>query len=237
MRFYKRLANFKAISFDLDDTLYDNHPVITKAEHQLQLCLQQLAPQCASLGPEFWQQQRQRIIAEQPSLAHDVSALRLAYIQLGMEQLGCDQRDAKAKSQQAFDHFLQHRNDFQVPHSVKALLLKLSQRYPLVAISNGNVNIDDIGLSDYFTASFFAGNGNLQKPEADMFAQASAALAINRAELLHVGDCTHADIYGAQAAGCQTIWINNSQFGIRKKPLKILPNAEFDSVEQLGLLI
>ena len=33
MKFYRPLRPFKAISFDLDDTLYDNHPIIEKAEN------------------------------------------------------------------------------------------------------------------------------------------------------------------------------------------------------------
>ena len=32
MIFYKKLSKIKAVSFDLDDTLYDNHPVIDEAE-------------------------------------------------------------------------------------------------------------------------------------------------------------------------------------------------------------
>ena len=30
MKFYRPLGPIKAITFDLDDTLYDNHPVIRK---------------------------------------------------------------------------------------------------------------------------------------------------------------------------------------------------------------
>ncbi|NMP16053.1 HAD-IA family hydrolase [Thalassotalea sp. Y01] len=235
MRFYKRLSSFKAISFDLDDTLYDNHPVITKAEAELQSHLQQIAPECANLGREFWWQHRNVCLTNQPELCHDVTALRLACMQAGIEALGYSELEAKQKAQSAFDYFLSHRNNLQVPDRVKALLHGLSEKYPLVAISNGNVSIEEIGISDYFSHSFFAGDGNLQKPEADMFEQASQALSIERKDLLHIGDCTHADIYGALSAGCQTIWINNDEFGIRKKPLKVLPNAEFDHVEQLAM--
>ena len=35
MKFYRRLNPLKAMSFDLDDTLYNNHPFIVEAEKQL----------------------------------------------------------------------------------------------------------------------------------------------------------------------------------------------------------
>ena len=237
MRFYRRLSSFKAISFDLDDTLYDNHPVISKAEIELQQFLMSAAPECSALGSDYWWQHRQVCLTNQPELCHDVTALRLACIQSGMQALGYSSLDAANKAQQGLDFFLSHRNNLQVPQPVKELLAQLQQRFPLVAISNGNVGIDEIGISQYFKHCYFAGAGNLQKPENDMFSKACDDLAITPSELLHIGDCTHADIYGALSAGCQTIWVNNNEFGIRKKPLKVLPNAEFDYVEQLAIFL
>lgn len=237
MKFYRRMSSFKAISFDLDDTLYDNFPVISKAEKELQQFLISTAPECANLGPDFWWQHRNVCLSNQPELCHDVTALRLACMQAGIEQLGYSAAVAKDKAQQAFQFFLSHRNNLSVPKSVTSLLDKLKQKYPLVAISNGNVGIDEIGIGQYFQHSYFAGAGNLQKPENDMFIQACQQLNIKPSELLHIGDCTHADIYGAQSAGCQTIWVNNDEFGIKKKPLKVLPTAEFDCVEQLAVFL
>ena len=237
MQFYKRLSPFKAISFDLDDTLYDNHPVISKAEQELQHFLHSNVPECAAIGDDFWWQHRNICLGNQPELCHDVTALRLACMQSGMQALGYSKDQASQKAKAAFSHFLHHRNLVEVPQSVKDLLSKLSQKYPLIAISNGNVGIDEIGISQYFTDCLFAGDGNLQKPENDMFHQACNTLNIKPNEMLHIGDCTHADIYGALVAGCQTIWINNNQFGIKKKPLKVLPTAEFDYVEELAVFV
>ncbi|WP_371374710.1 HAD-IA family hydrolase [Thalassotalea aquiviva] len=235
MRFYRRLRPFKAISFDLDDTLYDNQPVIEQAEREFLQYLTVLAPKSKALGPDFWHQHRHQCLADNPDLSHDVSALRIACIELGMTSLGY--QDAKARANQAFAHFLSHRNQVQVADSVKSLLARLAKTYPLVAISNGNVSIDKIGLKEYFSHCFFAGNGNLQKPARHMFHQTCEVLAIEPKQLLHIGDCTHADIYGALGAGCQTIWVNNPRFAIQKKPLKLLPSAEFDSVEQLQIFV
>ncbi|MCV5262976.1 5-amino-6-(5-phospho-D-ribitylamino)uracil phosphatase YigB, partial [Escherichia coli] len=35
MKFYRRIEPIKAMTFDLDDTLYDNYPVIVRMEREL----------------------------------------------------------------------------------------------------------------------------------------------------------------------------------------------------------
>ncbi len=237
MRFFRRLQPFKAISFDLDDTLYDNHPVIRKAERALQHYLHENIPLSRELGRSFWLKQRAACLQHSPELKHDVTALRLAALQRGMVALGYQEQDAAEQAIAAVDFFLSHRNQITVSTPVKGLLASLAEKYPLVAISNGNVGLDKTGLDKYFKHSFFAGAGNLQKPEPDMFRQTCQRLSIEPSQLLHIGDCTHADIFGALRAGCQTIWIDNANFSIKKKPLKLLPNAQFDCVEQLAAFL
>ena len=41
MRFYRGLQSFKIMSFDLDDTLYDNSDVIRLAEERFLQCVQE----------------------------------------------------------------------------------------------------------------------------------------------------------------------------------------------------
>lgn len=237
MRFYRRLHPFTALSFDLDDTLYDNHPVITRAERALREHLQTLVPQTQKLAPNFWWQQRRDCLQQKPQLIHDVTALRLASLTLGLTKLGMCENDARQKAQDAFAFFLRHRNNLKVAKPVIELLQQLAQKFPLVAISNGNVSVDDIGIGHCFQQTYFAGNGNLQKPENDMFLQACNDLSIAPSQLLHVGDCTHADIFGAMRSGCQTAWVNNEHFAIVKKPLKTLPTMHLDNVEQLHAFV
>jgi len=49
MKYYRPLKPFKAISFDLDDTLYDNQPIIKKAEDEILAYLNQKHPELAGL--------------------------------------------------------------------------------------------------------------------------------------------------------------------------------------------
>ena len=115
------------------------------------------------------------------------------------------------------------------------MLANLSERYPLVAISNGNVDTKTIGIDRYFQHVYHAGwqaDGALlkQKPAVDMFHLVCQQLAIKPEELLHVGDCGVADIHGALNAGCQTAYLPHYGVG---KPLKQLPHIELSNLQEL----
>ena len=110
----------------------------------------------------------------------------------------------------------------------------MQAKLPIVAITNGNVDTDKIGLTGYFAEIYHAGNGLISKPDSDMFIRACNALAIQPQELLHVGDCGRADILGGLNAGCQTAWF--PEYGVGK-PLTVLPHIELDNVAELLTLL
>jgi FMN hydrolase / 5-amino-6-(5-phospho-D-ribitylamino)uracil phosphatase len=66
MRIYKALSPIKALSFDLDDTLYPNADVIQKAELAMQRRLRQLLGAVDYNQPEYWWQQRKNLALLQP---------------------------------------------------------------------------------------------------------------------------------------------------------------------------
>lgn len=239
MKFYRRLTEVKAISFDLDDTLYSNKPVMQSIEKKMIAYFSQL-PILKSIIPKqhkvldvkFWYFFRSQAILKQPDLANDVVQVRLVSYQLGFVSLGLTEKMAEEEAQSALKYFIALRSDFTVPERSKTLLATLSEKYPLIAISNGNVDTEVIGLSQYFKHIYHAGwqnDGRLlkQKPASDMFALACQQLAISRSQLLHVGDCGNADIKGALMAGCQTVWLSCYDVG---KPITVLPHVELNEL-------
>ncbi len=205
-------------------------------------CLDILKPvvfeQHKVLDQRFWYRFRRQAILKKPDLAHDVVLVRLASYRLGLMSLGLAEGIAQQQAQAAVDYFISLRSDFIVPKSSKMLLASLSKRYPLVAISNGNVDTQALGISQYFQHIYHAGwqaNGQLlkQKPVSDMFVLACQELAIKPQQLLHVGDCGRADTQGALNAGCQTAWL--SCYGVGK-PIRVLPHVEISNVSQLAQL-
>jgi len=236
MRFNRRLKSFSAISFDLDDTLYNNTPVMLATDEKMVSYFTEKLPQLHSgtYNYYFWFTFREQVLQQQPALEHDVGELRLQSYCLGLISLGFEKQTAKQMAKEALAYFVEERSNFSVPQSIHQLLSKLKQRWPLVAISNGNVDTSKIGLDDYFVEVYHAGNGLKQKPSKDMFQVACQKLALSPQAVLHVGDCGRSDVYGAIKSGCQSAWLSCYQVG---KPISILPTIELsDIVELQGLL-
>ena len=245
MKFYRRLSKIKAISFDLDDTLYSNKPVMQAIEKKMIAYFVNLTvfkglafDQHKVLDHRFWYCFRHQATVQQPDLAHDVVQVRLVTYRLGFISLGLNERVAEQQAQAALDYFIALRSDFIVPEPSKKLLAKLSKKYPLIAISNGNVDTKALGIAQYFQHIYHAGwqtDGTLlrQKPASDMFSLACQQLTIKPSQLLHVGDCGRADIQGALLAGCQTAWLSLYDVG---KPITVLPHIELSTLKQLEQL-
>jgi len=253
MKFYRRLEDFKAISFDLDDTLYSNYPVMVATDAKMVGYFSALLLSQSSLAHlskntvfdhQFWWPFRQQALKTNPNLIHHVGELRIVTYSLGLKSLGLNDATAEQAAKMALDYFVQQRSDFVVPTAVHQLLNNLQKKYPLVAISNGNVDTDKISLSSYFQYRFHSGDlytqasGETiqlrQKPHADMFRAACDKLKITPAQLLHIGDCGRADIQGAINSGCQTAWISCYDVG---KPLSVLPTIELSDISELHHLL
>jgi putative hydrolase of the HAD superfamily len=231
MKFYHRLSAIKAISFDLDDTLYANGPIMVSAEKKMQQYFTEHFSK--PLTAKFWQPFRAQAIKAKPIIGHDVVALRLESYFLGCCSLGFSNEQAIKHAQQAMNHFSKVRSDFSLPEHTHQLLAQLKQRLPLVAITNGNVDTKAIGIDHHFNHVYYAVNGIKQKPHKEMFDHACQQLNIRHNQLLHVGDCGHADIQGAINAGCQAAWLDNSGPG---KRLSVLPHIQLTTVADLLIL-
>lgn len=244
MRFNRRITTIKAISFDLDDTLYSNRPVMLATDRAMQcyfqqLCTRQLATfatdlQNTNFDHHFWSTFRQQALQLSPAFANDVTEARQLCYQLFFQDIGLGELIAKEQAIAAMKHFHHHRNRVEVPEHIHDFLMTLSKKYPLVAISNGNVDTTAIGLQSYFDYTFHADQYLQQKPANDLFHLAITKLAIKPSELLHVGDCGNADVKGAIAAGCQSAWLNCYDVG---KPIRLLANIELNQVTDLAKLL
>jgi HAD superfamily hydrolase (TIGR01549 family) len=233
MRFYKALLPFKAISFDLDDTLYNNGPVIEQAELAMQKKLRQLLPQLGLIDPDFWWLKRKELALLNPDVRHDVSRWRLLSLEQGLTELGIRRCEAAEIAELAFAAFYKARSNLTVPQSSHQLLKALAERYPLVAITNGNADLELLQIRPYFQHSYRAGPGGQMKPFPDMFLRACQQLAIQPRQLLHIGDNSKADVQGALNAGCQAVWLRQQT----DNQTLLLPHLQIDSLQQLTALL
>lgn len=198
----KRIA---AISLDLDDTLWPIWPTIERAERVLHAWLLREAPKTAELlvTPGVLRELRQATERERSDLAHDLSALRRESIRAALRRAGED----PALADPAFDAFFEERQRVELYDDALPALKWLSERYPLVAVSNGNADIHRTGVGRWFRTAFNARAFGSGKPHAPIFRAAAASVGLLPRDVLHVGDDAALDVVGALDAGMQAAWL------------------------------
>ena len=138
MHFYRRLKPIKAITFDLDDTLYDNYPVILKTTEESHRFLQAYHPSLRDFSTEAYQKLRDRLLAEEPEIYHDVTEWRRRTVEQAMLDVGLTLNEAREGSNKVMEVFAHWRSQISVPPETHVALAALAERVPLVAITNGN---------------------------------------------------------------------------------------------------
>lgn len=198
----------KAITLDLDDTLWPVWPAIERAEQALNYWLGQNAPATANLliQPAVRHEIRTHVNGLYPELKHNLSELRRKSIRLALVQCGED----PALAEPAFDVFFEARNQVTLFDDALQTLEFLAGRFPLVALSNGNADIQRIGIGAFFKASISAQQFGVGKPDPRIFHAAALASGVQASEVLHIGDDASLDVLAALDCGMQTVWINRA---------------------------
>jgi putative hydrolase of the HAD superfamily len=200
------VARIRAITIDLDDTLWPIWPTIARAENALQAWLADHAPATAALAaqPDTRRAVRQHMHTHRPDLAHDMTALRRESIRHVLQRAG----DDPALAEPAFEVFYAERQRVDLFVDALPALAFLSSRFPLVAVSNGNADVYRVGLGAHFVAAVGAHQVGVGKPDARIFHAAAEAAGVHPAQVLHIGDDAHLDGVGALNAGMQAAWLN-----------------------------
>jgi HAD superfamily hydrolase (TIGR01549 family) len=194
-----------AISLDLDDTLWPVEPAIRNAELQLDAWLRAEHPQVAAKFPVAGMRAlRDAIERERPDLAHDFTAQRLLTIERAFAACGI----GDAHVADAFEVYYAGRNAVECYADALPALTALCARMPIISLSNGNADLERIGLRQHFRHCISAREIGHAKPHAPIFRIACERLGIAPAHVLHVGDDPVLDVAGARDAGLRTAWLN-----------------------------
>lgn len=233
----------RAITIDLDDTLWPIAPVIARAEAALHDWMLVHAPNAAARYPVATMRElRDAIALANPQLAHDFTAQRKLSLAHALAESGYGPglvepdpvRNDLVKNdlvEAAFTAFYVARNDVELYPDVAAALDRLAAHAPLAALTNGNADLARIGLQHRFVFALGAREHGSSKPDAGIFHAACARLGIAPCDVLHVGDDPEADIAGAARAGLRTCWVNRR--GERWLHKDVSPDL---SIEHLGVL-
>jgi len=199
------LSQIKVISFDLDDTLWDCAPAIEAAEQALFAWHQQVTPAIVQAHDLVSLQVfRTTIRAEFPELQGCVTASRLA----GLRRLLAEFGYPEALAEEGFTVFYRARSDVQLYYGALELLSALKQDYRLAAITNGNADLQSIGIAEFFDFIYAADLTMPAKPAPEMFQRCLTDMNVPAKALLHIGDNPVTDIFGGHNAGVQTLWFN-----------------------------
>ncbi|AWB66368.1 2-haloalkanoic acid dehalogenase [Saccharobesus litoralis] len=232
MIFYRSPKPIKAISFDLDDTLYNNYPTIMAAEQALIIHLQSVHPNLKNITKRDIELVREQVLLEQPKLSSDVTLLRRHWLAKLFNNHKIPNSDNHIGP--TFSTFMLARNRISISQKTITFLSKLKSRVPLIAISNGNLDIETTPLANYFTLKMFANSDNKAKPDPAMFLLASQKLSIPCEHILHIGDQLNTDVLGAKRAGCQAAWFDPYS---AVKPYPVLADLQLQSLDELLNLV
>ena len=193
-----------AITLDLDDTLWPVLPALLRAEATMRNWLAETAPATIARfpGPQM-QALRLEVLAEQPQRSHDLPWLRRETLRRALAAAGDDPALAEA----AFHVFSRERSRVDLYEDVRPVLARWRERYPLIVITNGNADVDAIGLGDVFQARFAAHEIGYGKPDPRIFHAACRHVGVEPARVLHLGDDLALDLAGARRAGLHAAWI------------------------------
>lgn len=197
MKFYRPLKRIEAITFDLDDTLYDNYDVIRRTDAETLKFMQGYHPALADIAPDAVRLMRAELLAQDAEIYHDVTEWRRQAVLLAMTRAGLSHSEAEQGTKATMETFAQWRSRIYVPQENHDALAALAERWPLVAITNGNADPTAFGLSQYFQFTLRAGDHGRAKPYADMYKKTSMKLDIPLENILHVGDDLTTDVAGS----------------------------------------
>lgn len=203
-----KMQDIRAITVDLDDTLWPIDPVIEAAEQSLYSWLCSNCPGIArSHTIESMREIRLSIAQEDKRIAHDLSEVRRRSLERLIVAEGAYPGEYV---DQAMEEFLVHRNKVEFFPDAVPFLERVSASFPLLSISNGNADLRRIGVSSLFAAHISATDVGAAKPDSKLFRAACDYLELAPENVLHIGDHPIQDILGAARIGMKTVWVNRS---------------------------
>ncbi len=198
----------KVIAFDLDDTLWNNRPVLINAEKQLNFWLQAEVPHLKYNVVEM-RSLRNKVLEHEPDLTNRITELRRKIIEHAIQLSGIEQSTATDLSHRAMKVFIIARNKIEFYEGAMEAIEQLADRFLLGALTNGNADIRLLGLDKHFSFAFSAEEVGAPKPAHDLFHKALAHTETQPHQMVYVGDDPVLDIDSANAAGLHTVWVKN----------------------------
>ena len=197
----------QCVTFDLDDTLWAIGPVIASADNLFFQWVRTHHPRVFEVSSEEEiKSERQAYYQNRPELHHDLWRLRRNW----MSDLVLRAGYPEANMEEAFRIFWRERNNVTFYENAVSVLEATNREFSTGAITNGNADLDEIGISSYFNFFLTSAEIGVCKPDPAIFEAAIDQANCNPENIVHVGDDPERDVRGAARMGMRTIWINTT---------------------------
>ena len=225
----------KSISFDLDDTLWPLMPNIMEAEKTTNEWIKDNFPGTAALlGKQDVIEIRDKLIKEDPNLMNQISDLRkLMFYELNI-RAGYGREESENMAEEAFEIYFKGRNAVTFYEGVIETLELLKNDYSLGVVTNGNADLQVIGIDNLFDYIFSAADLNAHKPDPVMFEAVINRTGLRAEEICHIGDHPINDVKASLDFGMTPNWFNYQKASF---PLEGIEVAEFSDWNSLPDLI
>jgi HAD superfamily hydrolase (TIGR01549 family) len=221
------------LAFDLDDTLWPCMPVIQQAEETLYAWLSQHYPRItANHNPDQLVDLRKQFTAQDKKYSVDLSMMRYEFLKM----LATDnQYDVNEVASKGFDVFYNARQQVAFYDDVFPALERLSLKYRLGAITNGNASVEKVGLGHLIEHTVSAVDLQIAKPDKRIYQSLADRFDVPTEQILYVGDHPEYDVIGPQVAGLRAAWINREE---RQWPQSLpLPKYQITNLYELEALL
>ena len=201
---------YKLITFDLDDTFWDIAPVIIKAEKDTRAWLRKTVGEIEWGSMSDFMGIREDLIKVMPSLEWDIGLLRKEIYKQKLKNIVANESERNELINTAYSMFLEKRHEVIFYDGVYDAIEKLSKKYYLGILTNGNADIFKYDIGRFFDFSISSFDVQDNKPNKPHFESAKNKYEnISYEEIIHIGDHQINDVYGAYQLGMKAIWFNN----------------------------
>jgi len=201
----------RMITFDLDDTLWDNVPTITKAEIETRKWIENKVGKIDWGDLNDFLNLREELIKEDESIKWDISKLRKEIFKRKLAHI-TPEKYRNNLVEDAFAVFISRRHEVKLFDGVEIALKQLSKNFLLGVLTNGNADIFRFNIGKYFSFSVSSLEAKNSKPNRAHFDKAIEIMEnIKFDEILHIGDHQVNDILAAYNLGIESLWFNNNE--------------------------
>ena len=204
------MKEIKLITFDLDDTLWDNVPIIKRAEIDTRRWIEDRVGKIEWGDFNDFLSLREKLIKKDPVIEWDISKLRKEIFRKKLEHVSPKNlRDEIVE--EAFKIFIDKRHEIKLFDGVENALSLLSSKYSLGVLTNGNADVYKFNIGKYFKFAISSLEAKNSKPNRAHFDEVIRRFKdISFKEILHIGDHQINDIFFAYNLGIDTLWFNNN---------------------------